>query len=1518
MGKNKIKRTLSIEGQLERYYKKEPHIERNAILWHAWCQNRRWLSQLLETTLSSFPTYSRHDESHARTVLHNIEMILGESRIRELSASDCFMLLHTVYIHDIGMVITHNDRLKIVENDRFIDMVEELAEDNDLVFQKAVEALKRTSYVYTDADSREEEMKKLYADKLAVYYAILHLIANFRRGEHGDLSEDRLKEWTLQSEKLGTGFSMAGIPQRIFVLIAQCAGIHTDSDFENIMKLPQEDNGYVSDYVHPRFVAILLQLGDILDMDNDRFHPFTRECIGIFPEISERHYEKHQAIRRLYIRPDIISIEADCSSQDALRLVRKECDILKELLKNASYNWMLICPRGFSGALPAVDSVKLYLNGAKIPEELVATQFCISQKKAFAILEGSNVYKDKFVFLREFLQNAIDASKMQYWHECVRTKGYYTSRAELKSKSPEEYEKLLSTKLFPIEIEMQIVMRDEALKERVVTSEEIERLKANGTPEWEYGVRVRIKDFGTGIDKNSILDIAKVGNSRKREKYIIQEMPEWLKPTAEFGIGLQSAFILTNMFKCTTFTRSNEKYEIMFSTVKSNYYEGYINVRPVEYFDEKEDSFGTRFEVFVPAKQKMPHEMYPSAWNGRDYFEKDYQVLRPIRHCAELLAQMALYIDSQIGEQLFPIHLNVEIIDGITIPLNLTEKNQLKKLRYDMKNVEKHQNEVKEYMSMYPFENSEKENVTQLETMFDVRPWKSEGRSWIYFYENEPNDDIMHVRTDTVTAIIDCKKGDMYLWNNELCTFCTVNIENFLLLERNEMQSHDKECECFWRNTRIYYKGIELEEFELPDIGNELIQAIDIKGKMERKYINLSRKGFTEEGRMYFVKHIYSPLLKSLHSTLQNFNRKYRHGMKEKFESILNIKMQLIQQMETMLQFPEKMKMNLLPERYTDVRKEVIQREISDKIMYVKDQLVDLLKEEILSITMLAFFARREALDPVLRHGCEDRRKMECYWYEVLRVAKKYGDWIQKILKGNSVLFDLVCYQDVNLFNVNDNIVQSGQKSMHFVDVFMDENQFMIVSKRENKLAPWRQFLVSLKTTEKNPINLLEKYLITDSALNDAKKELNQELNLLGKNALEIAVSYGVDEVGKRDSIKLPEYRQQYFLKWLIKYIPTVALFMNENANTRINVIHGRIFPSIYVNENYKMQVVKRIAENMMRYGIQRFSIPSWQGLEYLKCTELPYALYFVKRGFFSADSYEKVIFPFGRIELSEILNRMTSSKSKEQNVKLFALFRMLDAQRYLPHMFFDNVDVIQNNDISDIFSDELLSALKSKTKFSIEEMMQEYYNFSKKITQMRNTRRALSDEVREEYISLIRFTLEKNLIKKEVSNSFHIDKLEEFFKELKKIYTCILLRIIGRQSGKSWDIPIDELFPDACNKLVEVWRYLINREYLRDASEIYKYGLNYLKELENGQHLYEYEQQEVILKYIALNNQMHFSVDYLRKCWYLYIEEMFQVFSLLEFESFNNPKEYLRDYELIENIIQPKEMEWTEDGKNK
>lgn len=77
---------------------------------------------------------------------------------------------------------------------------------------------------------------------------------------------------------------------------------------------------------------------------------------------------------------------------------------------------------------------------------------------------------------------------------------------------------------------------------------------------------------------------------------------------------------------------------------------------------------------FCTRKRKLSHELYPLTWDGKDCFDKDYDILRPIRHSAELMAQMAMYLDSQIGEQLFPIELRITQNSLVKFQLILQKK----------------------------------------------------------------------------------------------------------------------------------------------------------------------------------------------------------------------------------------------------------------------------------------------------------------------------------------------------------------------------------------------------------------------------------------------------------------------------------------------------------------------------------------------------------------------------------------------------------------------------------------------------------------------------------------------------------------------------------------------------------------------------------------------------------------------------------------------------------------------------
>jgi len=106
-----------------------------------------------------------------------------------------------------------------------------------------------------------------------------------------------------------------------------------------LMQLPECDNGFAQDFYHPRFAAALLLIGDALDIDNQRFHPFAQQQAGrLFNKQSEMHYRKHHAIRALQITPERIYIRADCQDPSEMRQFRNEVNWLQELSRNAVTN----------------------------------------------------------------------------------------------------------------------------------------------------------------------------------------------------------------------------------------------------------------------------------------------------------------------------------------------------------------------------------------------------------------------------------------------------------------------------------------------------------------------------------------------------------------------------------------------------------------------------------------------------------------------------------------------------------------------------------------------------------------------------------------------------------------------------------------------------------------------------------------------------------------------------------------------------------------------------------------------------------------------------------------------------------------------------------------------------------------------------------------------------------------------------------------------------------------------------
>lgn len=991
---------ITIEGQLHKYEQHPDKSERSSTLWHAWRQNKGWLIRLLELTLGSSPAYSRHNASHADAVLHNIERILGEERIQGLSATDCFAILHTVYVHDIGMVILSDDRKKIVSSDEFVDMVDELANGADEDLKRAALQLKKQCYkkrpkVEIALESLEFHYEKqyLYAEKLDTYYAIILLISEYQRRIHGEKAASRVKEWITDADKLRSEFAMSGIPMRIFFRIADCASLHTDWEFQHILDLPIEENGYDNDMLHPRFVAVLLQLGDALDIDNDRFHPFAQAFLGKFPMHSQAHYDKHLAIRTLKITPEEILIEADCATREAMRLVRNACDTLEGLLQAASYHWANIAPKGLGGALPAFLPPRLLLMGKTIPLDLAMMRFQISQRKAFSLLQGENIYSGLFPFVRELLQNAIDSTKIQCYKDYTTSSKFRfkLDKDNIKAPSITDISNIINPIEYPIEVSIKCgKMKTDGKWETV----ELDAITEARSTDEEYGILFAIRDYGTGIDRETLRAISNVGTSYQRRKKMMREMPEWLRPTGEFGIGLQSVFLITDKFYCETYVRNGERYGIEFRT-GANGERGLINVEPK---DGKTDpmAFGTEFQIFISHKKKKVRNEFMEAWPGYDPFGKGYEKEEVKRNILTLTAQILLDLDRQLENLLFPVYVHVEfdMMDSYKTKLN----SKLSKIVFDnSKNNEK-----------YTEENL-KSHVC-----------------WVYQYmQDEKREYIKTFQMANGICMVDLHQMELNLWLEDISVGARIGVNRIV---ENSLNHRRALC-------KLYYKGILAETQEIKN-DSELLECIDIQGGEKGKsLLQLSRNGFTEEGEKYIHEIVVPKIFQALYEALkaiadQEMVIPCENNHKRVFEDAV----------EEILQ-------KSIKNAIENVTKDITwRRQVMGISLFYHFYMMER-KREVLAYTTQKVRAESECWEEALK-------KVQNVMDE--KSTKMIGAGITDVISRIPVL-ELIIDPMQNTFRM-------GKKSdISMAEFFWQENKFAVVSKRRYPGDKWVNYLIKFE-----------------------------------------------------------------------------------------------------------------------------------------------------------------------------------------------------------------------------------------------------------------------------------------------------------------------------------------------------------------------------------------------------------------------------------------------------------------------
>lgn len=579
-------------------YKLEQHLAEicnsNATytnLLSVWNINKKICQDALSAVVMNYPHYTRHDVSHCEAIITNMEMLLGEENIKNLSPTDTWLLLHAAYLHDIGMVTECKRIEENWESKEFQDYLREAENSSD-------EGLAENAKFINSFVKNCEKEETVIAWPVRVRYAVTLVIADYYRRRHAEDSRQYMQDLG-NAFHIDLGFNGL-IQQRLIYLLADIAYLHTESSVK-ILELDYRTNGFNADYAHPRFLALMLRMGDLLDADNNRFNETNELVFGKIPKTSKNHWEKHMSARHILITPDIIEYTADCSSPEVYRETRVFLTWLKEEVEFWALNWKNIMPENIVGSAPKLGKCELLLKGVPDIQGLTDLRFSISPEKAFEVIEGANIYDDKFVFLREVIQNALDACKIQMWRDILENR----YRSWIKAEDIKDMQ--------PYEIDHN-VFENYAVDVKMCSCD-------------EENFEVIIADNGIGLSADQLKAVCDVGVSYagdKKKKEEIESMPLWLRPTAGFGIGLQSIFLIADEFEIYSKASGTEG---IYAKVTSRRRNGYVQITK----SDKRKEQGTEIHVVLP---KDINFSYGFLGNTAEYISREFDPFSKERNIA--------------------------------------------------------------------------------------------------------------------------------------------------------------------------------------------------------------------------------------------------------------------------------------------------------------------------------------------------------------------------------------------------------------------------------------------------------------------------------------------------------------------------------------------------------------------------------------------------------------------------------------------------------------------------------------------------------------------------------------------------------------------------------------------------------------------------------------------------------------------------------------------------------------------
>lgn len=449
------------------------------------------IQMILNKGITSPKDFTLHDADHSFRVAQRMWEIIPTSTQKILSEFELAILLLSAYLHDIGMT----PELKKVNNlYAFLNTKNKSClnntEQKDLQkwLDEEGEQIDITNEVIDDADK---------VAQLVIYYC---------RYKHNEWSEEWIRN-NLQKLSLGNYTNWLND------LVDICQSHHHGLDDLKKEKFnPLRTHKKV---IHKRYIAMCLRLADVIEIDPERA-----------PEVLITHRNIIQGslshwLKEKFTSVDILNGFISITARPDKAFIHKAILDISDQIEHESNLCNTLqteCP--LCNILPDNNLKHIWNISPSISKnikeagnyEFIDGTFKPNSKKLLQLFAGTELYGNPLLAIRELIQNAIDAVKIQIGYKVLDEKLTKAKKIELIKNN--------------FNIELTVINENEE--------------------NW-----IICKDNGVGMDKDTIKKCFLVGGATKQHEILelerkCRKQGYDLELTGQFGIGVLSYFMIAD------------------------------------------------------------------------------------------------------------------------------------------------------------------------------------------------------------------------------------------------------------------------------------------------------------------------------------------------------------------------------------------------------------------------------------------------------------------------------------------------------------------------------------------------------------------------------------------------------------------------------------------------------------------------------------------------------------------------------------------------------------------------------------------------------------------------------------------------------------------------------------------------------------------------------------------------------------------------------------------------------------